>query len=67
MKNLKFNNSNIATILGIGIAILNGWAGINWDNFQFDANTIKELTVSAMIAVGGYITEIKMKKPEGVG
>jgi len=59
----KINPDFAATILGILVAIANAWVNIDWDNFEWSANNCVKIGISAVIAVGGYISTLKIKKP----
>ena len=58
----KINGNALATIAGLLVAIGNAWATIEWENFEFTKGNIAKLTVSAMIAIGGYVSTINIKK-----
>lgn len=59
----KFNPDFLATILGLLVAIANAWMSIDWDNFEWSTNNIVKIGISAVIAMGGYVSTIKKKKP----
>lgn len=58
---MKLNSSNISTILGLIVAIANAWVNVDWTNFVFDTRHVAPLIVSALIAIGGYMTQIENK------
>lgn len=58
---MKLNKSNISTILGLVVAIANAWVNVDWTDFEFNAKHIMPLVVSALIALGGWMTEINIK------
>ena len=58
----KFNPDFLATGLGLLVAIANAWMTIDWDNFEWSANNCIKLGISAVIAMGGYVSTIKIKK-----
>ena len=60
MKNL--NPDFTATALGLLVAIANAWMTIDWDNFEWSANNCVKIGISAIIAMGGYVSTIKTKK-----
>lgn len=52
--------NHISTIMGILVAVSTAWMTIDWTTF----NILKEypkLLLSAIIAIGGYVTTIKTK------
>ena len=58
----KLNPDFTATALGLLVAIANGWMTIDWDNFEWSANNCVKIGISAIIAMGGYVSTIKTKK-----
>ena len=58
----KFNPDALSTIIGLFVAIANAWVNIDWDNFEWTANNCVKIGISAIIAVGGYVTTLKIKK-----
>lgn len=56
----KFH-STLSTIFGAIVAIANAWITIDWDNFIWSINTGIKLFLSALIALGGYMTTINHK------
>ena len=62
MKNLinKYK-SELSTIFGALVAIATAWQSIDWDNFEFNPATFSKLMMSAIIALGGYMTSINVK------
>ena len=57
----KLNNT-LSTIFGAIVAIANAWVTIDWDNFIWSLNTGFKLFLSALIALGGYMTTINHKR-----
>ena len=55
----KLNPDALATILGLLVAIANAWVNIDWDNFEWSPNNIIKIGISAVIAMGGYISTLK--------
>jgi len=58
----KLNPDFTATALGLLVAISNAWMTIDWDNFEWNANNCVKICISAIIAMGGYVSTIKTKK-----
>ena len=58
---MKLNSSNISTILGLIVAVANAWINVDWENFTFDTQHVAPLIVSALVAIGGYMTQIESK------
>ena len=58
----KLNPDFTATALGLLVAIANAWMTIDWDNFEWNANNCVKIGISAIIAMGGYISTIKTRK-----
>ncbi len=58
----KLNPDFTATALGLLVAIANAWMTIDWDNFKWNANNCVKIGISAIIAMGGYVSTIKTKK-----
>jgi hypothetical protein len=56
----KLHNT-LSTIFGAIVAIANAWVTIDWDNFVWSLNTAIKLFLSALIALGGYMTTINRK------
>ena len=56
----KLHNT-LSTIFGAIVAIANAWVTIDWDNFVWSVNTGIKLLLSALIALGGYMTTINHK------
>ncbi len=59
----KINNDFAATMLGLLVAVANAWINIDWDNFEWSPNNCVKIGISAIIAMGGYISTFKTKKP----
>jgi hypothetical protein len=57
---LKLRNT-LSTVFGAIVAIANAWITIDWDNFIWSINTVIKLFLSALIALGGYMTTINRK------
>jgi len=55
----KINPDFAATILGLLVAIANAWINIDWDNFEWNANNCIKIGISAVIAMGGYVSTLK--------
>ncbi len=61
MKNFKKNISDWgATLLGVLVAVAMDIMLIDWTNFQIKKEWPK-LLCSVVIAIGGYVSKIKMK------
>lgn len=62
MKNIinKYK-SELSTIFGALVAIATAWQSIDWEHFEFNPATISKLMMSAIIAIGGYMTSINVK------
>jgi hypothetical protein len=59
MKKIKENwQSKLSTIMGLIVAISTAWITIDWTLFDIEKEYPK-LILSALIAVGGYMTKIK--------
>jgi hypothetical protein len=58
----KINPDALATILGLLVAIANAWITIDWDTFEWTPNNCMKIGISAIIAMGGYMTTIKTTK-----
>jgi len=58
----KLNPDFTATALGLLVAIANAWMTIDWDNFEWNANNCVKIGISAVIAIGGYVSTIKTRK-----
>lgn len=52
------NRNLFSTLMGLTLAICNAWVNINWKDFNLEKEWPK-LLITAMIAIGGYITELK--------
>lgn len=53
----KFRN-HFSTIMGCAVAVANAWITIDWDNFSWSGNTVMKLLLSALVALGGYMTSV---------
>ena len=51
-----------ATIVGVTVAIASAWMTIDWVSFDIKKEWPK-LILSAIIAVGGIVSKIKLKQP----
>jgi hypothetical protein len=58
----KINPDFATTLLGIMVAVANAWVNIDWDNFEWSTNNCVKIGISAVIAVGGYVSTLKIKK-----
>ena len=59
MKQLKNNwESKLSTAMGFIVAVSTAWVTIDWTVFDIHKEYPK-LILSAMIAIGGYLTKIK--------
>ena len=52
--------NHISTLMGILVAISTAWMTIDWVTFDIKKEYPK-LILSAIIAIGGYVTTIKTK------
>ena len=57
----RMNPDFAATLLGLLVAVSNAWLTIDWDNFEWSLNNGIKIGISAVIAMGGYISTIKTK------
>jgi hypothetical protein len=58
MKRIKENwQSKLSTIMGFIVAISTAWITIDWTSFDIQKEYPK-LILSALIAVGGYMTKL---------
>jgi hypothetical protein len=53
--------SHISTIMGGLVAIAIAWDSVDWQTFEFDSRHLFPLFLSAMVALGGYMTSINTK------
>lgn len=60
-KQLKRISDWGATVIGAIVAVANAWITIDWENFQFDQKNCFKLGLSAVIALGGYLSRFKTK------
>jgi hypothetical protein len=61
MKKIKENwQSKLSTIMGLIVAISTAWITIDWTLFDIQKEYPK-LILSALIAIGGYMTKINTK------
>jgi hypothetical protein len=59
MKQLKNNwESKLSTLMGFIVAVSTAWITIDWTIFDIQKEYPK-LILSALIAIGGYLTKIK--------
>lgn len=56
---MKINRDTAATLLGLGMAILNAIVTVDWQTFQLDWRHIVPLLVSVGIAVGAWLSKFK--------
>lgn len=49
-----------ASLGGVIVAVANAWITIDWDNFQWTQGNIMKLSVSAIIAMGGYFSQFRL-------
>lgn len=54
-----------ATLMGLLVAISNAWLNIDWINFDIKKEYPK-LILSAIIAIGGYKSIVKLKNKTNV-
>lgn len=55
--------SEISTIAGLLVAVGTAWSTIDFSTFIFSTDWPK-LIIPTMIAIGGYVTQITVKKDE---
>lgn len=53
-----------ATVIGAVVAVANAWITIDWENFQFDQKNCFKLGLSAVIALGGFLSRFKAIDPQ---
>jgi hypothetical protein len=59
-KNLKKQfNDHGATLAGVLVALANAWITIDWNSFEFTDGNIMKLSLSGVIALGGYFSRFK--------
>ena len=51
-------HNHLSTIFGAIVAIANAWINVDFSTFDLDAKHIMPLCVSAVIALGGYLSLI---------
>ncbi|MBA4166282.1 MAG: hypothetical protein H0X41_01815 [Chitinophagaceae bacterium] len=56
------NRNTFSTVMGLAVAICNAWVNIDWKDFSL-YNEWPKLAISALIAIGGYATEVKKMSP----
>ncbi|MES2379744.1 MAG: hypothetical protein V4538_01795 [Bacteroidota bacterium] len=61
MKRVNNWQSKLASMLGMATAIANAWITIDWENFDIQKAWPK-LLLSAIIALGGWKSQIKTKQ-----
>lgn len=61
MKLNKKQRSNVSTIMGAIVAVSVALTATDWETFTLDIKHIMPLVLSAVIAIGGYITSINSK------
>jgi hypothetical protein len=60
-KTIHKYKSELSTVLGCVVAIANSYANVDWSTFTWDAKHTMPLLVSAVVAIGGYMTSINLK------
>lgn len=60
-KIIKQYKSELSTLFGAFVAIATAWQSIDWEHFEFNSGNISKLLMSAIIAIGGYMTSINVK------
>lgn len=61
IKKIKENIHDwFATLMGLLVTITVAWQAVDWNSFSLKRDWIK-LVISAIPAIGGYITELKKK------
>ena len=48
-----------STLAGVLVALANAWITIDWTNFEFTDGNIMKLSLSGVIALGGYFSRFK--------
>jgi len=61
MKLTKKQRSHASTIFGAVVAVATAWVTVDWETFTFDFKHIAPLFLSALVALGGYMTSINSK------
>lgn len=62
MKNILYKyKSEISTFAGLLVAVGTAWSTIDFSTFIFTTDWPK-LIIPAMIAIGGYVTKIKVER-----
>lgn len=56
----KWWADHMSTVMGILLAVSTAWMTIDWTTFDISKEYPK-LVLSAIIAIGGYVTTIKTK------
>lgn len=51
--------NHAATMAGVIVALANAWITIDWTNFEFTDGNIMKLSLSGVIALGGYFSQFK--------
>lgn len=54
--------SELSTLFGAIVAVATAWQSIDWDNFELNLGNVSKLLISAVIALGGYMTSINVKE-----
>ena len=57
-KLIKKYKSELSTVAGIIMAVATAWESVNWADFKLSVDGPK-LAISALIAIGGYVTQLK--------
>lgn len=60
MEKKRWLANHISTLIGILVAVSTAWMTIDWTTFDIKKEYPK-LILSAIIAIGGYVTTIKTK------
>jgi hypothetical protein len=60
-KKINWISDHGATIMGILVAVAQAWITIDWKSFDITKEYPK-LVLSAIIAIGGYVSTIKLKQ-----
>lgn len=61
LKLIKKYPSQASTIIGALVAIAQAWNSVDWKNFDWKKEW-PALLLSGMIALGGYLTSLNIKK-----
>lgn len=61
MKLTKRQRSRLSTLFGAVVAVATAWVTVDWETFTFDFKHIAPLFLSALVALGGYMTSLNSK------